>query len=170
MVERKRQRRRAGGRTRRKSGGDASAGAGVRRAAVALLARPSGRIGSSLNANCSPAGSPAHRVQARRLRRFLRRGLLAATLLALPAFGAAQGFVAKDDKETAKKGATEETVVSAERVTLEDAVAIVRQAHGGRLVSAKWVRRPAPGYRIRIDVDGRVKSLLVDAQGRMSVP
>ena len=94
--------------------------------------------------------------------------LLAATWLAMPTFGA-QGFVADDDKKPPKKRAPEETVVKAEQVTLEDAVAIVRQAHGGRLVSAKSVRRPAPGYRIRIDVDGRVKSLFVDAQGRMSV-
>ena len=118
-------------RTRRKAGErDASAGAGVRRVAVALLA---------------------------------------ATWLAIPTFGAAQGFVAKDDKEPPKKRAAEETVVKTEQVTLEDAVAIVRQAHGGRLVSAKSVRRPTPGYRIRIDVDGRVKSLFVDAQGRMSM-
>ena len=54
-------------------------------------------------------------------------------------------------------------------VDFEDAVAIVRQAHGGRLVSAKAVSRPTRGYRIRSDVDGRVKSLFVDAQGRMSL-
>ena len=95
--------------------------------------------------------------------------LLTATWLAIPAFGAAQGFVAKENKEPPKKRAVKETVVNAEQVTLEDAVAIVRQAHGGRLVSAKSVRRPTPGYRIRIDVDGRVKSLFVDAQGRMSL-
>ena len=95
--------------------------------------------------------------------------LLAATCLATPASGAAQGFVADDDKKPPKKRAPEETVVKTEQVTLADAVAIVRQAHGGRLVSAKSVRRPSPGYRIRIDVDGRVKSLFVDAQGRMSV-
>jgi len=95
--------------------------------------------------------------------------LLTATWLANPAFGAAQGFVAKDDKEPPKKRAAKETVVEVEQVTLEDAVAIVRQAHGGRLVSAKPVSRPTPGYRIRIDVDGRVKSLFVDAQGRMSL-
>ena len=95
--------------------------------------------------------------------------LLTATWLATPAFGAAQGFVAKDDKEPPKKRAAKETVVKVEQVTLEDAVAIVRQAHGGRLVSAKAVSRPTRGYRIRIDVDGRVKSLFVDAQGRMSL-
>lgn len=100
-------------------------------------------------------------------------GLLTAMWLAVPALGAAQGFVAKEDKEPPKESAAKETVTerprpSIEQVTLEDAVAIVRQAHGGRLVSAKPVHRPAPGYRIRIDVDGRVKSLFVDAQGRMS--
>ena len=143
MVERKRRRPQIGGRTERQTAPrDGSALAGVKRTVAALLA---------------------------------------AALLALPAFGAAQGFVAKEDKdrptqlrarENAKALAppekpAAESIVKAERVTLEDAVAIVRQAHGGRLVSAKSVRRPAPGYRIRIDVDGRVKSLFVDAQGRM---
>ena len=95
--------------------------------------------------------------------------VLLAALLVLPAFGAARAFDAEKDKEPRKERPTPETLAKAERVTLEDAVAIVRQAHGGRLVSAKSVRRPKPGYRIRIDVDGRVKSLFVDAQGRMSV-
>ena len=94
--------------------------------------------------------------------------LLVATLLAVPGAGAAQGFVASKDKERPRTRSTAEPVAKVERVTLEDAVAIVRQAHGGRLVSAKPVRRPVAGYRIRVDVDGRVKSLLVDAQGRMS--
>ena len=120
-----------------------------------------GRAGRQAGQRDASAGAGVSRVAA---------VLLATTWLAVPAFGAAQGFVAKDDKEPPKKRAPEETVVENERVTLEDAMAIVRQAHGGRLVSAKSVRRPAPGYRIRIDVDGRVKSLFVDAQGRMSVP
>ena len=110
--------------------------------------------------------------------------VLLAALLFLPAFGAARAFDAEKDKEPPKELSatrsaralssleerpTPEALAKAERVTLEDAVAIVRQAHGGRLVSAKSVRRPKSGYRIRIDVDGRVKSLFVDAQGRMSV-
>ena len=74
------------------------------------------------------------------------------------------------------------------RVSLEDATAIVRQAYGGRVVSAAAARaRPerarrepsagereglAPrkqesGYRVRVDVDGRVKTVFVDARGRI---
>lgn len=60
------------------------------------------------------------------------------------------------------------------RVSLEDATAIVRQAYGGRVVSAAAARarperaRPKePGYRVRVDVDGRVKTVFVDARGRI---
>ena len=144
MLERRCQRRQADRSPKRNAGLGASAGTAARRVAVALLAT---------------------------------------ALLAAPALGAAQGFVAKDDKETPRQRAAKESPVkrsgagpthssrsaSIEQVTLEDAVAIVRQAHGGRLVSAQSVRRPVPGYRIRIDVDGHVKSLFVDAQGRMSL-
>ena len=59
-------------------------------------------------------------------------------------------------------------------VSLEDATAIVRQAYGGRVVSSsKANARPAPkrpkepGYRVRLDVDGRVKTVFVDARGRI---
>ena len=89
-------------------------------------------------------------------------------------------------------------------VSLEDATAIVRQAYGGRVVSAAsakarpaWSRPkepsagvregpaprmqapsageregPAPrkeasGDRVRVDVDGRVKTVFVDARGRI---
>ena len=89
------------------------------------------------------------------------------------------------------------------RVSLEDATAIVRQAYGGRVVSAAAARarleraRPEPsageregraprkkepsageregraprkqesGYRVRVDVDGRVKTVFVDTRGRI---
>ena len=59
------------------------------------------------------------------------------------------------------------------RVSLEDAKAIVRQAYGGRVVSAAAATaRPEParqketGYRVRVDVDGRVKTVFVDSRGR----
>ncbi|MDE0419678.1 MAG: PepSY domain-containing protein [Gammaproteobacteria bacterium] len=59
-------------------------------------------------------------------------------------------------------------------VSLEDATAIVRQAYGGRVVSSsKANARPAPrrpeepGYRVRVDIDGRVKTVFVDARGRI---
>lgn len=60
------------------------------------------------------------------------------------------------------------------RVSLEDATAIVRQAYGGRVVSSTEAdARPAPtrakqtGYRVRVDIDGRVKTVFVDARGRI---
>ena len=89
------------------------------------------------------------------------------------------------------------------RVSLEDATAIVRQAYGGRVVSAAAAkarperarsepsageregraprkqepsageregpapRKQEPGYRVRVDVDGRVKTVFVDARGRI---
>lgn len=150
MVERKCQRREASGRLWRKGVPSSIVPQG---ASFELARRNAGERDAT-------AGAGARRVAV---------ALLTATWLAIPAFGAAQGFVAKDDKEPPKQRAAKETAINAEQVTLEDAVAIVRQAHGGRLVSAKPVRRPTPGYRIRIDVDGRVKSMFVDAQGRMSL-
>ena len=61
-----------------------------------------------------------------------------------------------------------------ERVSLEDATAIVRQAYGGRVVSSsRATARPAaarprePGYRVRVDIDGRVKTVFVDDRGRI---
>ena len=60
------------------------------------------------------------------------------------------------------------------RLSLEDATAIVRQAYGGRVVSAAAATaRPVPGrpresgFRVRVDVDGRVKTVFVDAGGRI---
>lgn len=61
-----------------------------------------------------------------------------------------------------------------ERVSLEDATAIVRQAYGGRVVSSsRATARPAtarpkePGYRVRVDIEGRVKTVFVDDRGRI---
>ena len=60
------------------------------------------------------------------------------------------------------------------RVSLEDAAAIVRQAYGGRVVStAAATARPErarpkeSGHRVRVDVDGRVKTVFVDDRGRI---
>ncbi|MXY58685.1 MAG: hypothetical protein F4029_10010 [Gammaproteobacteria bacterium] len=60
------------------------------------------------------------------------------------------------------------------RVSLEDATAIVRQAYGGRVVSSsRATARPAaarpkqPGYRVRVDIEGRVKTVFVDDRGRI---
>lgn len=60
------------------------------------------------------------------------------------------------------------------RISLEDATAVVRQAYGGRVLSATATEaRPSasrpkePGYRVRVDVDGRVKTVFVDGRGRI---
>ena len=58
-------------------------------------------------------------------------------------------------------------------VTLKDATAIVRQAYGGRVLSAEPAERrtakgkPVPGYRLRVDVEGTVKTVFVDHRGRI---
>ena len=55
-------------------------------------------------------------------------------------------------------------------ITAEDAAAIVLQAYGGRIVH----QAPAtgadgkPGHRLRVDVDGRIKTVFVDVAGRLT--
>ena len=58
----------------------------------------------------------------------------------------------------------------------EDAANIVRQTYGGRIVAVVEATLEAPGdesgkplrgHRIRVDVDGRVKTVFVDASGRI---
>lgn len=61
-------------------------------------------------------------------------------------------------------------------ITLRDAAAIVRQSYGGNVVHSAAAPQPAAEavegarYRIRVDVDGRVKSVLVDQTGRILQP
>lgn len=71
-------------------------------------------------------------------------------------------------------------------ISLQDATAIVRQAYGGRVVSATEAKAPGKpsagkgerasgadderGYRVRVDVDGRVKTVFVDRRGRIRKP
>lgn len=57
-------------------------------------------------------------------------------------------------------------------ISLRDAAAIVQQAYGGRVVSAApGARRTTagtePGYWIRVDVRGRIKTVFVDLRGRI---
>ena len=62
---------------------------------------------------------------------------------------------------------------AAARVSLKDATAIVRQAYGGRVLSATEAHRRGAdgkaerGYRFRVDVEGTVKTVFVDARGRI---
>lgn len=60
-------------------------------------------------------------------------------------------------------------------ISQEDAANIVRQAYGGRIVAVVQATlntrgdsgKPLHGHRIRVDVDGRVKTVFVDASGRI---
>lgn len=55
-------------------------------------------------------------------------------------------------------------------ITAEDAAAIVLQAYGGRIIQ----QAPAtsaegkPGHRLRVDVNGRIKTVFVDVSGRLT--
>ena len=67
---------------------------------------------------------------------------------------------------------TERPAESQASISLSDATAIVRQAYGGRVVSAVNGERKAEGasqrgYWVRVDVDGRVKKVFVDLRGRI---
>lgn len=58
-------------------------------------------------------------------------------------------------------------------ITLDDAAAIVRQSYGGNVVHRDAAPQPASDdarYRIRVDVDGRVKTVFVDPAGRILRP
>ena len=62
---------------------------------------------------------------------------------------------------------------AAASVSLKDATAIVRQAYGGRVLSATEAQRrdadgkSERGYRFRVDVEGTVKTVFVDSRGRI---
>ena len=57
-------------------------------------------------------------------------------------------------------------------ISRQDAANIVRQAFGGRIVAAVAAQRVVEGerrsgFRVRVDVRGRVKSVFVDSGGRI---
>ena len=57
-------------------------------------------------------------------------------------------------------------------ISRQDAANIVRQAFGGRIVAAVAAQRMVEGerrsgFRVRVDVRGRVKSVFVDSGGRI---
>ena len=83
-------------------------------------------------------------------------------------------FGAQEDQRRAPAEQTPD--VSAERtqgLSLKDATAIVRQAYGGRVLSATRGQRrnergvTERGYRLRVDIGGTVKSVFVDVRGRI---
>lgn len=117
----------------------------------------------------------------------MRKGLIAIVLSVATLVGVVEAPVSAEEAALAERNAEREPPAErvppserespkppAERITLEDATEIVRQAYGGRIVSAMAAEaRPSPsrpkesGYRIRVDVDGRVKTVFVDSRGRI---
>ena len=75
--------------------------------------------------------------------------------------------IAAEDEQTAASASTEPASISR-----QDAANIVRQAFGGRIVAAVAAQRVVEGerrsgFRVRVDVRGRVKSVFVDSGGRI---
>ena len=92
------------------------------------------------------------------------------TFVLLFALSAATAFAAKPNVEDADRDASE--TAPAPSVSLQDASEIVRQAYGGRVVSATEAIRnfddkTKRGYDVRVDVEGRVKTVFVDRRGRI---
>ena len=92
------------------------------------------------------------------------------TFVLLFALSAVTAFAAKPNVEDADREASETAPVPS--VSLQDASEIVRQAYGGRVVSATEAIRDFDdktkrGYDVRVDVEGRVKTVFVDRRGRI---
>ena len=92
------------------------------------------------------------------------------TFVLLFALSAATASAAKPNVEDADRDASE--TAPAPSVSLRDASEIVRQAYGGRVVSATEAVRDFDdktkrGYDVRVDVEGRVKTVFVDRRGRI---
>lgn len=93
----------------------------------------------------------------------------ACAALALPVPAAAAPAEAERASESGKPVVPDRPA----RVSLKDATAIVRQAYGGRVLSATVGQRRGAdgkaerGYRLRVDVNGTVKTVFVDARGRI---
>ena len=110
-------------------------------------------------------------------RRALRRTALALLLCAACSGGWATAFAAQGTAEAdapAEVGGPTEGAAPVAGLSQSDAANIVRQAYGGRIVAvveatldAREGGKPMRGHRIRVDVDGRVKTVFVDASGRI---
>lgn len=75
--------------------------------------------------------------------------------------------VAAEDEQMEAPASSEPASISR-----QDAANIVRQAFGGRIVAAVAAQRVVEGerrsgFRVRVDVRGRVKSVFVDSGGRI---
>lgn len=108
-------------------------------------------------------------------RRALRRAALALLLCAACSAGtfAAQGTA--EAEAPTEVGAPAEAVAPVAGLSQSDAANIVRQAYGGRIVAVVGATldarseggEPVRGHQVRVDVDGRVKTVFVDASGRI---
>ena len=108
-------------------------------------------------------------------RRALRRAALALLLCGVcwaSAGGWAGAFAAQG---TAEAGGPAEGAELVAGLSQSDAANIVRQAYGGRIVAVVEATldarseggEPVHGHQVRVDVDGRVKTVFVDASGRI---
>lgn len=94
-----------------------------------------------------------------------RRRALCATILAVLLGGLAVSAAA--EREPAPAPSAEPAGISP-----QDAANIVRQAYGGRIVATTASTRSIAGkkrsgFRVRVDVKGRVKTVFVDSSGRI---
>ena len=102
-------------------------------------------------------------------RRALRRAALALLLCAACSAGAGGWTAAFAAQGTAEAGAP------VAGLSQSDAANIVRQAYGGRIVAVVEATldarseggEPVHGHQVRVDVDGRVKTVFVDPSGRI---
>ena len=110
-------------------------------------------------------------------RRAQRRAALALLLCAACCAGAggwAAAFAAQGTAE-AEAGGPAESAAPVAGLSRSDAANIVRQAYGGRIVAVVEATldarseggEPVHGHQVRVDVDGRVKTVFVDASGRI---
>ena len=81
-------------------------------------------------------------------------------------FGALASAAAEDGRTEAPASSEPASI------SRQDAANIVRQAFGGRIVAAVAAQRVVEGerrsgFRVRVDVRGRVKSVFVDSGGRI---
>ena len=88
-----------------------------------------------------------------------RNGVRRRGALALFALGILSVPVFAEERDPAKQNYF---VEPSPKMTVEQATRKVRRAYSGRVLSVRPVDR---GYRVRIDVDGRVKTLFVDDDG-----
>ena len=94
--------------------------------------------------------------------------------LLLCAACSAGAFAAQGTAE-AEAGGPAESAAPVAGLSQSDAANIVRQAYGGRIVAVVEATldarseggEPVHGHQVRVDVDGRVKTVFVDASGRI---